>query len=186
MDSSGCIVEGTGGALLGPGRTVNDLPDGLSGVARLFADDLKLLTIASNINDVNRDLKSLEEWEEIWLLKFNFNKCKVMHIDFNGNPMNSYILHETVLNETTTERDLGFLMNNSLKWNCNIKSAISKANQRLAWIARNMITRDKDVMLSVYKCLIRPHLEYCVQIWSPVAEHGNWGLFLNWRLSKGG
>ena len=38
--------------------------------------------------------------------------------------------------------------------------------------------RDKDVLLRIYKTLIRPHLEYCVQVWNPVATHGNWGIIL--------
>ena len=31
-------------------------------------------------------------------------------------------------------------------------------------------------MLNIYKTLIRPHLEYCVQLWSPTPRHGNWGV----------
>ena len=48
----------------------------------------------------------------------------------------------------------------------------------IAWITRNVISRDKNTMLHIYKVIIRPHLEYCVQIWSPEAKHGNWGLIL--------
>ena len=31
------------------------------------------------------DLKSLEDWERKWLLEFNSDKCKVLHIDLNDN-----------------------------------------------------------------------------------------------------
>ena len=33
-------------------------------------------------------------------------------------------------------------------------------------------------MMTVYKSLIRPHLEYCVQLWNPAACHGNWKIIL--------
>ena len=44
----------------------------------------------------------------------------------------------------------------------------------IAWITRNIIDKDKYVMLNFYKTLIRPRLEYCVQIWNPKTCHGNW------------
>ena len=33
-------------------------------------------------------------------------------------------------------------------------------------------------MLRIYKTLIRPNLEYCIQLWNPVHEHGNWSMIL--------
>ena len=40
----------------------------------------------------------------------------------------------------------------------------------ICWIARNVISRDRKTMLANYKALIRPHIEYCVQLWNPVAD----------------
>jgi len=35
------------------------------------------------------------------------------------------------------------------------------------WMVRNLVTRDKVVILRVYKSLIRPILEYASSVWSP-------------------
>ena len=47
-----------------------------------------------------------------------------------------------------------------------------------AWVARNVIGRSREVMLLIYKTLVRPHIEYCVQIWSPAVHRGNWANIL--------
>ena len=49
----------------------------------MFADDLKLVADATNINDISNDLIELENWEDLWQLRFNASKCKVMHLKPN-------------------------------------------------------------------------------------------------------
>ena len=71
------------GSVLGPLLFVlfiNDLPGGLDNVSKLFADDLKLICNADRVNCIKSDLRHLEQWEQLWLLKFNASKCKVMHL----------------------------------------------------------------------------------------------------------
>ena len=50
---------------------------------KIFADDLKLIANLSEKTIVENDLKSLEEWERMWLLEFITKKCKVLHIELN-------------------------------------------------------------------------------------------------------
>ena len=124
------------------------------------------------------DICELEIWESIWLLRFNPLKCKVMHLDFNDNPKIEYILDGVKLETSEQEKDLGVVTSSSFLWNDHIKTSISKANKMICWIARNLIIREKVVMLNIYKSLIRPHLEYCVQLWNPNAAHGSWQIIL--------
>src|SRR6218665_2443802 len=36
-----------------------------------------------------------------------------------------------------------------------------------AYASWTIVSRDQDVVLRLYKSLVRPHLEYCLQAWSP-------------------
>ena len=44
------------------------------------------------------------------------------------------------------------------------------------WVTRSVISREADVMINIYRSLVRPNLEYCVQLWNPIPKHGNWAL----------
>jgi len=54
---------------------VNDIPEVIKSSIKLFADD--------DIRTLQEDLKTLDQWSEKWLLQFNIEKCKVMHIGKN-------------------------------------------------------------------------------------------------------
>ena len=169
------------GSVLGPILFiiyVNDLPEHIKSHIKLFADDLKLICNALDRITVNEDLKSLEHWKSIWLLNFNLDKCKVLHTDVNVNPHNDYMLDGKLMKVSEQEKDLGILISDTLLWTDQINASISKANKLICWITRNVISRDRNVMLPVYKALIRPHLELCVQLWNPPPEYGNWSLIL--------
>ena len=50
---------------------------------------------------------------------------------------------------------------------------MAKKAKVLGCTNKGIITsRDKEVIIPLYSALVRPHLEYCVQFWSPLYKKG--------------
>ena len=73
----------------------------------------------------------------------------------------------TTLEYTNEEKDLGVIIDNSLLFEQQSEAAINKANRNLGSIRRSFKYIERDVMLNLYKSLVRPHLEYGNTVWSP-------------------
>ena len=66
------------------------------------------------------------------------------------------------------EKDLGVSMNANMKVSEQCRIAASKGNQVLGMIRRNITYyKEKSLIVPLYKAIVRPHLEYCIQAWSP-------------------
>ena len=168
------------GSVLGPILFlifINDLPLEVISHVSLFADDSKLFTkIVAEGNKgrdnhngteaLQRDLDSVREWALKWKMEFNVEKCKIMHLG-STNPKHTYTMGGTNLSVTSEEKDLGVLIDDKLNFRSHIKGIVGKANRVLGLIKIGFECLDKDMFLNLYPVLVRPHLEYCVQVWSP-------------------
>ena len=97
---------------------------------------------------------------------FNIEKCVVLHMG-SKNKRCRYEIGRVELNNVEQERDLGVIIHCSSKTSEQCASAANKANQILGMMRQNIKWKDKDVIVRLYKALVRPKLEYCVQAWSP-------------------
>jgi len=71
------------------------------------------------------------------------------------------------MTEVTEEKDLGVIISKDLKVSKQCSAAYSKANKMLGVINRTITYKSTDIMLRLYKSVVRPHLEYCTSAWSP-------------------
>ena len=140
----------------------------------MYADDTKIFSKIEAKGDnekLQSDLSNLEEWSRTWQLRFNANKCKVMHFG-RQNPCHQYLMNENdqkvQVEESFCEKDLGVHIDNRLKFHKHIETAVNKANSKLGMIRRSFEYLDGDMLVQLYKSIVRPHLEYCNSVWSPL------------------
>ena len=160
------------GSVLGPILFliyINDLEDDISSKVLKFADDTKVFRKVTNDTDKQSsqdDLEKLVKWSEKWQMLFNFGKCKCIHIG-HGNMDKEYKMGDAVQCRTTQEKDLGVTFSADMKVSEQCGIAASKGNQILGLIRRTITYKEKHLIVPLYKAIVRPHLEYCIQAWRP-------------------
>ena len=90
----------------------------------------------------------------------------MMQIDStgHGNEDAQYTMCDTVLNTTVKEKDLGLTISADMKVSEQCGIAAAKGNQILGLIRRNIVYKEKELIIQLYKIIVRPHLEYCTSM----------------------
>ena len=144
------------GSVLGPVLFliyINDIDTGINSKIKKFADDTKVyrcIATEQDKNELQADLDTLLNWSTTWQMKFNIDKCKVMHIGLK-NQKHNYIMSESPLAAVAQEKDIGVIVHESLKPASQCVEAVKKANKTLGLIKRSFSFKSKDIIVSLYK-----------------------------------
>jgi len=99
-------------------------------------------------------------------MKFNVEKCKVMHLGCH-NANSDYYMNGQLLQKTKAERDLGITITDDGKVAGQCEQAYCKANRMLGLVKRSVKYRHPKILIKLYKTLVRPHMEYSMSAWNP-------------------
>ncbi len=64
-------------------------------------------------------------------------------------------------------KDLGVTVESNISFETHINEKVSKANSMAGLIRRNILYLDEDMLNSLYKSQVRPHLEYANTVLHP-------------------
>ena len=164
------------GSVLGPTLFVyyiNDLPNVCKALLNMFADDTKIFKELLSIEDhhvLQDTLYALGNWSSDWLIGFNIEKCKVLHLGFNNPQLTYHMIHDNdikILDKTNCEKDLGIHVDGNLKFDKHIQTQVKKARSTAGIINCNITYKVPKVMVPLFKSNVRSLVEYGNAVWAP-------------------
>ncbi|KAL5251660.1 hypothetical protein ACHWQZ_G017138 [Mnemiopsis leidyi] len=173
------------GTVLGPILFVlyiNDLLDSIEfSIGFSFADDTKLIGAIQDEDSVRllqNDLDTVIKWsaannmelheKKFEVVSYKLNTSKIMRqLPFYPLTVEYSTSCGHIIEPQVTVRDLGVYVSNERSWTLHIEKTIQGARQMAAWALSAFRDRSTIVMLTLYKSLVRPKLEYCSPVWNP-------------------
>lgn len=140
-----------------------------------FADDLKLYSRISSINDcliLQEELNVLSKWCQACGMSLNTDKCYSMYFYRSREHINcTYCINDNKLNSVSSIKNLGIILSHNLNFQDHIECVVKKSLRVLGYVKRHSSQfKDLDSFKLLYCTLIRSILEYGSTIWSPYTK----------------
>ena len=140
-----------------------------------FADDTRATKSVKSTEDVQQlqnDLDKIYEWTAKNNMKLNDLKFELLRYGRNQDikeQTDYYAPTGKIITTKDIVKDLGIHMSNDCLFKKQIDLTIEKAKNIISWILRSFNSRAPTTMMTLYKSLVIPILEYCSVLWSPTA-----------------
>ena len=148
---------------------INDLTEGLSTNAKLFADDTSLFSVIHDIqtsaNNLNKDLQRIGNWATQWKMNFNPDTTKqVQEVVFSRKVKKKVhlplLFNNASVTWTSPQKHLGIILDNQLKFDDHIKIVFGKISKTIGLLRKLHNVLPRPALITIYKAFIRPHLDY--------------------------
>ena len=174
------------GSVLGPILFllfVNDIGCSLShSKIRCFADDSRLLKSIKSADDANllqADLENVISWAQKNNMTLNEDKFELIQHHSNSRNFtlfsnlpfvkfqNFYFAGDSTIEPSDSILDLGITMQADMSFKVHISDVIKRSRNKLSWGLSVFKSRSEEVIMTFYKSLVRPIVDYCCVLWHP-------------------
>jgi hypothetical protein len=139
-----------------------------------FADDLVIWERAElgevAVSKLQKRIKALTKWADRLGLQFSPDKCVAIKFTrkrkHGGYP--SLKIKGVELKYGDSAKYLGVIWDKGATWKYQIKQVITSANKRvgiLSFMSKHNYRLNQKIMITLYKTLVRPVLEYASEVW---------------------
>ena len=141
-----------------------------------FADDTRAtkgIKTESDAAELQNDLFRIYDWSIKNNMEFNSIKFELLRYGLDNALKEStkYVTPEWELIESKdTVKDLGITLENNCSFKQHITNRIEAAKRMSAWVFRTFSTRERLPLMTLYKSLVRPLVEYSSVLWSPTSK----------------
>lgn len=122
--------------------------------------------LSDEFSSLQKSIDMLQDWAKKWSMDFNTSKCSVIHMG-PKNPKNKYYLNDQELKVSSSEKDVGIIVQEDLKFNEHYQKISKKCNQIMGQIWRSFKHKDQDIMIRIFNTYLLPHVDYGAVVWSP-------------------
>ena len=150
---------------------INDLPDGINSLCKIFADDTFLFSKISDMHksasNVNDDLEKISYWAYQWKMQFNpYPNKQANEVIFSRKTSSNNLAHPPTkfnnndISKCPHQKPLRIVLDSKLNFHAHVNQKIKKCNRIIGLIRRLSINLPRNALLTIYKSFVRPHLDY--------------------------
>ena len=138
-----------------------------------FADDTRLSRAVAGVSDASAlqtDMEAVYQWAADNNMTFNDLKFEMLRFgpDSTLKLTTNYTSPKgTIIDSKDHVKDLGVMMSADGSFTAHINKICQSARNMCAWILRTFKSRSSELMLTTWKSLVLPILDYCSQLWCP-------------------
>ncbi|XP_076069684.1 uncharacterized protein LOC143041557 [Oratosquilla oratoria] len=152
---------------------MNDINRRVDSTLLSFADDTHIscaVRVSEDVHHLQNDLGTVYAWVNDSNMQFNEEKFEVLRYGTNQDIKDNtelYMERGMQITPNAHVKCLGIHSSDDATFQHLIMQSVKRARGMVSWVLRTFSSREVQVMLTLWKALIEPILDYCSQLWLP-------------------